>query len=120
MNVFNQNIDKMIAKFCLWTFQRHNLITSQIRIYVWSASAFVLFLSLIDKIHLQVALHILLFGSLGIAVIIWMLLSIRKALLLRINDPELKEVIYESMLIFIASRNKVSDKNNKKSQLLRI
>ena len=120
MNVYSQNIDKMIAKFCLWTFWRHNLITGQIRIYVWSTSAFVLFLSLINKIHLQLALHILLFGSLGIAVFIWIFLSMRKALLLRINDPELKKVVYESMLIFIASRNKVSNKNYKKSQWLRI
>lgn len=106
MSFIQHYIEKKAAKFCIWTIQQHNYIINRIRLYVWSASATVLFLSLINKIHLQMALHIILFGTISIVVMIWVLLSIRKALLLRINDPELKKIVYEAMLVFISSREK--------------
>lgn len=103
---------RSIATVCIWTIRHHDYLVAQIRIYMWSASATVLFLSLAGLIRLETALFSLLFGALSIAILLWTLNEIRRHLLLHIRDPQLKKEAYEAMLAFIqARRHKIKDRS---------
>ncbi len=95
---------------CIWTIKHHDYLAGQIRIYVWSASATILFLSFANLIHITTALKALLAGSMGIAAFLWIMILWRKERLLKINDPVLRQKAYTAMLELVASKNINSQK----------
>ena len=93
-----------LARVSIWTIVHHDFLAAQIRIYVWAASAIVLFLSITSLIPLQLALNLLLFCGLGILILLWSLISWRKSILLGIQDNDLKLEAHGAMLSLIHSR----------------
>lgn len=93
-----------LARISIWTIVHHDFLAAQIRIYVWAASATVLFLSLTGLIPLQLALHLLLFCGLGILILLWSLIYWRRSILLSIRDGDLKLEAHGAMLSLIHSR----------------
>ncbi len=100
----NAKTSKQVAKLCIWTIRHHNFLINQLRLYMWSAVAVVLFLSIANVIHLKIALLAILFSSLCIVIILWALIERRKTCLLRIQDPDLKQQAHAAMLEFIHDR----------------
>ena len=93
-----------LARISIWTITHHDFLAAQIRIYVWCASATVLFLSITGLISLQLALHLLLFCGLGILILLWSLINWRRSILLGIQDDDLKLEAHAAMLSLIHAR----------------
>lgn len=93
-----------LARISIWTIVHHDFLAAQIRIYVWTASATVLFLSIASLISLQLALYLLLFCGLGIMILLWSLIIWRKSILLHIRDADLRREAHGAMLALIRSR----------------
>jgi ABC-type branched-subunit amino acid transport system permease subunit len=107
-----KKITGSIAKVCIWTIRQHEYLVSQIRVYIWFASATVLLLSLAGIISLAMALFALLFGALAVAILLWLLNEVRRSFLLKLDDPVLKKKAHETMLTFIhARRHKLNISN---------
>lgn len=93
-----------LARISIWTVVHHDFLAARIRIYVWAASATVLFLSITGLIPLQLALHLLLFCGLGILILIGSLINWRRSILLGIQDDDLRLEAHAAMLSLIHSR----------------
>ena len=94
----------VLARASIWTIVNHNFLAGQVRIYVWSASAMVLFLCVAGIIPLQTALNILLFCGCSMMILLWSLITWRKSILLDIQDPEMKKIAHAAMLALIYSK----------------
>lgn len=95
---------KNVAKLCIWTIRNHNFLITRFRLYMWSAVALVLFLSIANVIHLKIALLTILFSALCIVVIFWALIERRKTCLLKIRDPDLRQQAHAAMLELIYTK----------------
>ena len=105
----------LLQRASIWTIVNHNFIAGQVRIYVWSASATVLFLSVASIIPLHTALYLLLFCGCGVIILLWSLISWRKAILLDIRNPELKKTAHAAMLALIHSKASPRNKSDRKT-----
>lgn len=100
------------ARLSIWSIRYHDLLVAHLRIYVWSATATILLLSLAGIISLSTALNAILFSALSLAILIWLLLERRRTILLRIEDPELRRSAETAMHAFIyARRDRISGKH---------
>ncbi|BBO80040.1 hypothetical protein DSCO28_06060 [Desulfosarcina ovata subsp. sediminis] len=95
-----------LARVSIWTLIHHDFLAGQIRIYTWSASATVLFFAVASIIPLQTALYILLFCACGIMILLWSLIIWRKAILLGIQDQELRQIAHAAMLRLIHTKER--------------
>lgn len=93
-----------LARISIWTIVHHDFLAGQIRIYVWTASATVLILSIFRIIPLQTALYILLFCVCAITILLWSLIHWRRSILLKIQDRTLKQRAHLAMLNLIHAR----------------
>lgn len=93
-----------LARVSIWTIVHHDFLAGQIRIYIWTASATVLVLSIFSIIPIEAALSILLFCTLAIMILLWCLINWRKKILVSIQDPELRRCAHAAMLTLIAER----------------
>jgi hypothetical protein len=104
----------VLARASIWTIVNHNFLAGQIRIYVWSASATVLFFAIASIIPLHTALYLLLFCGFGIMILLWSLIRWRKVILLDIQNPEMKKTAHAAMLALIDSKSSRCNKMKKK------
>ena len=102
-----------LVRICIWTIVHHDFLAAQIRIYIWAASATVLFMSITSLIPLQLALHLLLFCGLGILILLWSLINWRRSILLGIQDDELKLEAHGAMLTLIHARPHTIEKKKR-------
>jgi hypothetical protein len=110
----------ILARSGIWTITHHDFLAKTIRIYVWASSATVLFLSIAGFISLRTALHVLLFGGLGILILLWSLIHWRKGILLDIRDEKLRQTAHAAMLALIHARQeKTSALENQEGSFLR-
>ena len=103
----------LLSRASIWTLKHHDLLAGQIRFYVWSASATVLFLSVASLIPLKAALYILLFCGLSIMILLWSLILWRKSILLAIEDEKLRREAHRAMLTMIYSRPDTLEKRHR-------
>ena len=92
------------ARLSIWSIRHHDALVAHLRYYVWFAAATVLLLSLASRISLTTALYAILFSSLGLVILIWLLLERRRTILLGIQDEELRREAEDAMRVFIYSR----------------
>jgi hypothetical protein len=92
------------ARLSIWSIRHHDLLVARLRVYVWSATATILLLSLADVISLTTALYAILWSVLGLIVLIWLLLERRRTILLHIENEALREEAEAAMLAFIYAR----------------
>lgn len=105
----------VLARASIWTIINHNFLAGQIRIYIWSASATVLFFAVAGIIPLHIALYLLLFCGSVIMALLWSLIRWRKTILLDIQNPELKKDAHAAMLALIQSKAIRPDNMKKKA-----
>jgi uncharacterized membrane protein len=107
-------LKSVLARASIWTIVNHNFLAGQIRIYIWFASATILFLSVASIIPLHTALYLLLFCGSAMIILLWSLINWRKAILLDIQNSELKKTAHAAMLALIHSKASRRDKMKKK------
>mgnify|MGYP000153298018 CR=1 FL=1 len=105
----------VLERVSIWTIINHNFLAGQIRIYIWSASATVLFLAVASIIPLHTALYLLLFCGFAIMILLWSLIKWRKAILLDIQNPAMKKTAHAAMLALISSKSSQRNKMKKKT-----
>jgi hypothetical protein len=88
----------------IWSIRHHDRIVAHLRVYVWSAAATILLLSLANRISLTTALYAILLCSLSLVILIWLLLERRRTILLGIEDAELRREAEAAMQAFIYAR----------------
>jgi heme exporter protein D len=92
------------ARLSIWSIRHHDRLVGHLRIYVWSAAATILLLSLANRISLTTALYAILLCSLSLILLIWLLLERRRTILLGIQDAELRREAEAAMSVFIHAR----------------
>ncbi len=93
-----------VARMLTWTIRHQDQLAFHTRLYMWSAVAIVLLLCLAGEIPLEAALEVILIGGLMICGWLWILIEWRRAWLLGIDDPDLKQEVYACMLAYLAAR----------------
>ena len=93
------------AMFCIWSILYQDLIVARFKIYIILATLFILFLNLAGKIGTAVAFGGLSVGGIAVAVLMWSLIRARKKTLLSIEDPELREIAHEAMLVYLSRKH---------------
>ena len=106
----------LLARISIWTVVHHNWLAAQIRVYIWTASAIVLLLSVAGIIPLRIALLVLLFCGLGMMILLGSLIHWRRSILLAIRDAELKQSAHAAMLTLIHSRQAKRPLNENQKQ----
>jgi len=94
---------KSIVEICLWTIRHHDLIIASLRLYMFAAAMTILMLAVSGSVHLRSACMAIIIGCLGIGLLIWVFSEVRKAVLLGIEEPDLKERAHRILLAFIES-----------------
>lgn len=89
------------ARFCIWTVLNQDLIAAHFRIYMVLGTLTVLLLHFAGKIGTSVALGGLFIGGVSIMILMTALIHARKRCLLAIEDPELREIAHEAMMIYL-------------------
>jgi heme exporter protein D len=92
------------VRLSIWSIRHHDRLVAHLRIYVWSATATILLLSLANRISLTTALYAILLCSLSLVVLIWLLLERRRTILHGIQDAELRQEAESAMYTFIHAR----------------
>ncbi len=104
------------ARFCIWTILYQDRIAFHLRLYIFGATAIVILFYLFNIIGENAAFGGLIVGGLSVASLVWFLITARKKALLAIEDPELREVAHEAMIVYL-SRKQLSRKE--KAHLMR-
>jgi len=94
---------KSIVEICLWTIRYHDVIVSSLRLYMFAATITILILAVSGAFHIRSAYMAIVIGCLCIGLLIWVFSEVRKAVLLGIEEPDLKEKAHRVMLAFIES-----------------
>jgi len=94
---------KSIVEICLWTIRHHDLIVSSLRLYMFAATMTILILAVSGSIHLRSACMAIIIGCFSIGLLIWIFSELRKAVLLGIEEPDLKAKAQRVLLAFIES-----------------
>ena len=89
------------ARFCIWTVLNQDLIAAHFRVYMVFGTLTVLLLHLAGKIGTEVALGGLFISGISIMILVYVLIQARKRCLLAIQDPELREIAHEAMMIYL-------------------
>lgn len=91
----------MAVKLSIWSVQHQSWLAGQIRIYIYAATALVALLALAEVISLLTAIFSVFCGGIIVLALIWTLIQQRKAILLNIQDPEIRDLAHKAMLAYL-------------------
>ena len=97
-------IQSLLARISIWTIVNHDFLAGRIRIYLWTASATLLFFSVASIIPIRIALYLLLFCGCALMILLWSLINWRKSILLSIRDQAMRQSAHAAMLTLIHAR----------------
>jgi hypothetical protein len=89
------------APIVIWSIQYQDRISHHFRLFMLGIAMVITFMGMVGLVSLEVALWSLFFGGLSIIGAAWYLIQLRRTWLLHIEDPALKQVVYETMLTYI-------------------
>ena len=89
------------VKLCIWSIRHQAWLAGQVRIYIFSGTALVAFLALAGVISIQTAMLSSFCGGAVLLGLIWTLIQQRKAMLLNIEEPEVREQVHRAMLAYL-------------------
>ncbi len=89
------------VKLSLWSIRHQTWLAGQIRIYVFFATALIAFFALAGIISIETALFSSFSGGLVVAGLIWTLIQQRKSILLNIQEPEVRELVHQTMIDYL-------------------
>ncbi len=91
-----------LARAMLWSIQYQDQIAQYFRIFIGTAAVIVGFMGVVGILSLDATLYTIFLGGLFLAGGAWLLIEQRRAWLLNIQDPELKQLAYSTMLAYLA------------------
>ena len=97
----HKGTNRLVAKLCILSVKHHDTLVTAVQQYMWVGSATILYLSLVGKLDMGLALSVIGFGGLSIIALLWGLIESRRFYLKAIQDPELKDEAYQAMLNLI-------------------
>jgi hypothetical protein len=89
------------VRLSIWSVRNQSWLAGQVRIYIFSGTALIAFLALAGVISIETAMFSALCGGLVIMGLIWTLIQQRKAILLNIEAPEVREQAHRAMLTYL-------------------
>jgi hypothetical protein len=89
------------ARFCIWTVLNQDLLAAHFRVYMVLGTFTVLLLHLAGKVGTGVALGGLFISGISIMILMTALIQARRRSLLAIQDPKLREIAHEAMMIYL-------------------
>ncbi|RJQ75539.1 MAG: hypothetical protein C4519_15625 [Desulfobacteraceae bacterium] len=88
----------------LWSIRYQDRIAHYFRLAVILGMTIVAFMGVVGVVSLDAALRTFIYGGLFISCVVFYLIIKRRAWLLGIKDPELREQAYRAMLTYLATR----------------
>jgi hypothetical protein len=88
-------------QLCIWSVRSQAWLAGQVRIYVYTATAMVAFLALAGVISIQTAMFATICGGTIFMGLIWTLVHQRRAMLLKIQDPAVREQAHSAMIAYL-------------------
>ena len=95
------------VKLCIWSIRHQSWLAGQIRIYIYSGTALLALLALADVVTIQTAMLSSFCGGAVLLGLIWTLIQQRKAILLNIREPEVRDQAHRAMLAYLREVNPV-------------
>lgn len=93
------------VRLSIWSIRHQGWLCGQVRIFIYAATALIAFLALAGMISIETAI----FSSVGIGLIsmglIWSLVQHRKAILLKLKEPEVRNQAHQAMLEYLYQVN---------------
>lgn len=89
------------VRLSIWSVRNQLWLAGQVRIYIFAGTALIAFLALAGVISIETAMFSALCGGLVISGLIWTLIQIRRATLLNIEAPEVREQAHYAMLAYL-------------------
>ena len=96
--------NEKIETLYLWSIRRQDSISLSVRMHMWSAVFAILLMSFLIPIKLEIVLQVIFFGGLTTCAILWVFIERRKTWLLNIQDPDLKEIAHQAMIVYLKSK----------------
>jgi len=88
-------------KLCIWSIRNQAWLAGHVRLYIYTATALVAFLALAGVISFETAMFSAFSGGTVLMGLIWTLVQQRRAMLLNIQDPEVREQAHSAMLSYL-------------------
>lgn len=89
------------VKLCIWSIRHQAWLAGQVRIYIFCGTVLLAFLALAGVISIQMAMFSSFCGGTVLLGLIWTLIHQRKAILLNIREPEVREQAHRAMLAYL-------------------
>jgi hypothetical protein len=89
------------VKLCIWSIRNQSWLAGQVRIYIYGATALLAFLALAGAISIETALLSAFCGGAIMLALIWTFIHQRKALLLKIEKPEVRDQALSAMVEYL-------------------
>lgn len=89
------------VKLCIWSIRHQAWLAGQVRIYIVAATLLVAFLALADVISIETAMLSAFCGGVVLLAVIWTLVQQRRSILLKIQEPEVREEAHNAMLAYL-------------------
>lgn len=89
------------VKLCIWTVRNQSWLAGQVRIYIYAGTVLIAFLALAGVISIETAIFSAFCGGVIAMGLIWTLIQQRKAMLLNIQEPEVRNRAHEAMLAYL-------------------
>ncbi len=96
-----QSAQPIGIRLSLWSIRNQTWLAGQIRIYIYAGTVLIAFLSLAGVITIETAMLSAFCGGVIIMGLIWTLVQQRKAILLNINEPEMRRKAHNTMLAYL-------------------
>ena len=90
------------VKLCIWTIRNQSWLAGHVRIYIYVGTALIAFLALAGVISIQTAMFSAFCGGVIAMGLIWTLIQQRKAMLLNIQEPEVRDLVHRAMLEYLS------------------
>lgn len=93
--------NSIAVRLCIWSIRHQAWLSGQVRIYILSGTVLLAFLALAGVISIQTAMFSSFCGGIVLLGLIWTLVQQRKAVLLNIQEPEVREQAHQAMLAYM-------------------
>jgi hypothetical protein len=105
-----KNRIKGLAKWLIWSILHQNYLITRVHMYLWTAVSVLLFLVFAGVMSFEAAILSIFIGGLTNLFFLWLFIEVRRIWLLRIQDPEVRAVAHEAMIVYIHANRRVHKK----------
>jgi hypothetical protein len=85
----------------IWSIRNQSWLAGQVRIYIYGGTALLAFLALAGVISIETALLCAFCGGAVMLCLIWAFIQQRKAMLLRIDNPQIRSMALSAMVDYL-------------------